>query len=188
MVKIPSLHMEYEGNIFYDNVKDIINLNDYSYINSGVVKAIGLENTLSYNYMNWIIRGTLYIHTVIDADDLSASGNKFYSVPNLSAHLQASKMLFRNFWLMTNFSFSTKNDFKYPDYSFLNGLPIGSEVKELPSCFLADVGATYKWKFLELNVKCKNIFNHQYRLGGDRVPVLQEGRSILATLSINLTD
>lgn len=83
--------MEYEGNIFYDNVKDIINLNDYSYINSGVVKAIGLENTLSYNYMNWIIRGTLYMHTVIDADDLSASGNKFYSVPNLSAHLQASR-------------------------------------------------------------------------------------------------
>ena len=188
MVKIPSLHMEYEGNIFYDNVKDIINLIDYVYTNSGVVKSIGLENTLSYNHKNWNVRGTLYMHTVIDADGLSASGNKFYSVPNLSAHLQASKMLFRNFWLMTNFSFSTKNDFKYPDYIFLNGQPIGAEVKELPSCFLADVGATYRWKFLELNVKCKNIFNHQYRLGGDRVPVLQEGRSILATLSINLTD
>lgn len=188
MVKIPSLHMEYEGNIFYDNVKDIINLIDYVYTNSGVVKSIGLENTLSYNHKNWNVRGTLYMHTVVDADGLSASGNKFYSVPNLSAHLQASKMLFRNFWLMTNFSFSTKNDFKYPDYIFLNGQPIGAEVKELPSCFLADVGATYRWKFLELNVKCKNIFNHQYRLGGDRVPVLQEGRSILATLSINLTD
>ena len=65
--------MEYEGNIFYDNVKDIINLNDYSYINSGVVRAIGLENTLSYNHKNWNVRGTLYMHTVIDADDLYAN-------------------------------------------------------------------------------------------------------------------
>ncbi len=188
MVKIPSIHLEYEGNIFYNNVKDIIILSDYLYENSGVVKAWGLENILTYKYNNWTVRGTLYMHKVIDAEGFSATDDEIYSIPDLTAHLQASKMIFRNFWLMTNLSYSSKCHFKYPDYIYLNGNPIGGEVREYPNYLLVDVGANYRWKMFEVNVKCKNLFNHQYRLCGDRVPVLQEGRSILATLSINLTD
>lgn len=188
MVKIPSIHLEYEGNIFYNNVKDIIILSDYLYDNSGVVKAWGLENILTYKYNNWTIRGTFYMHKVIDAEGFSATDDEIYSIPDLTAHLQASKMIFRNFRLMTNLSYSSKCHFKYPDYICLNGNPIGGEVREYPNYLLVDVGANYQWKMFEVNVKCKNLFNHQYRLCGDRVPVLQEGRSILATLSINLTD
>ena len=75
-----------------------------------------------------------------------------------------------------------------PDYIFMQGEYVGGTIRELPSCFLADLGFSYKWQMFELNVKCKNLFNHQYRLGGDRVPVLQEGRSLLATLSLTLSD
>ena len=188
MIKIPSLHLEYEGNIFYNKVKDIIILSDYSYINAGVVKSIGMENILSYKYNNWMIRGTLYMHKVLESDGFTASGDEFYSIPNFSAHLQVSKRLFRNLSLMTSLSYSSKCNFTFPDYIFMNGEPIGTEVKELPQCFLADIGASYQWKAFEFSIKCKNLFNKKYRLGGDRVPVLQEGRNFMATVTLNLLD
>ena len=135
-----------------------------------------------------MIRGTLYMHKVLESDGFTASGDEFYSIPNFSAHLQVSKRLFRNLSLMTNLSYSSKCNFTFPDYIFMNGEPIGTEVKELPQCFLADIGASYQWKAFEFSIKCKNLFNKKYRLGGDRVPVLQEGRNFMATVTLNLLD
>lgn len=188
MLRFPEIHLEYEGNVFYNNVKDIIILNDYSYTNAGVVKAVGMEHILTYHPSDWLLRATLYTHKVINSDGFNATDDEIYSIPDFTAHFQASKMLFRNFWLISNLSYTSKSNFKFPDYIYMNGESIGGSVREFPTCFLVDLGASYKWKMMELSVKCKNIFNHKYRIGGDRVPVLQEGRSLLATLSLSLSD
>ena len=188
ILRFPSINLEYEGNLFYNNVKDIIILNDYSYTNAGIVKAVGMEHILTFRNDSHLLRATLYAHKVISSDGYSATDNEIYSIPNYTVHLLASKRLFHNFWLMSNFSFTSKCHFMLPDYIFMQGEYVGGTIRELPSCFLADLGFSYKWQMFELNVKCKNLFNNQYRLGGDRVPVLQEGRSLLATLSLTLSD
>ena len=186
--KIPSLHLEYEANLFYANMQDIINLNSHSFTNSGVVKSLGFENILTYNYKNWMFRGMLYTHKILESEGIAATNDEIYSIPNMTAHLQMSKKFFKSFSVFTNMTYTTKCHFMFSDYIFMNGEYVGESEKELPACFILDLGATYKWKAIELGIKCRNLFNKKYRLGGDRVPVLQEGRNFMATITINLMD
>ena len=184
--KIPSLHLEYESNIFYTNVQDIINLAANSFMNSGIVKSIGFENILTYRYKDWMARGSLYTHKILKSEGVSANDDEIYSIPNWTAHVQVSKMFFDHLRLMTNLSYTSKCKCKVSEFIFQNGEPTAQTEREFPACFVADLGAAYQWKGIELSVKCKNLFNKKYRYGGDRVPVLQEGRNFLATLTLNI--
>ena len=91
---------------------------------------------------------------------------------------------------MTNLSYTSKCKCKVSEFIYQNGEPNTQTEREFPACFLADLGAAYQWKSIELSVKCKNLFNKKYRYGGDgdRVPVLQEGRNFMATLTLNIKD
>lgn len=186
--RIPSLHLEYENNIFYTNVRDIINLGVGSFVNSGTVKSIGFENILTYRHNNWMARGSLYTHKILKSEGMSADDDEIYSIPNWTAHVQVSKMFFDHLRLMTNLSYTTKCKCKVSEFIYQNGEPTTQTERVFPACFLADIGAAYQWKSIELSVKCKNLFNKKYRYGGDRVPVLQEGRNFMATLTLNIKD
>lgn len=186
--KIPSLHLEYENNIFYTHVQDIINLSSHSFINSGIVKSLGFENILTYRYKDWMARASLYTHKILKSEGISATDDEIYSIPNWTAHFQLSKLFFNKLRVMTNLSYTSKCHFILTDYTYQAGEYVGMQNREIPACFVADLGATYKWKCLELSFKCKNLFNKKYRLGGDRVPVLQEGRNFMATLTLNFLE
>ena len=187
--RIPSLNLEYENNIFYTYMRDIINLDMGSYINSGTVKSIGFENILTYRYKDWMARGSFYTHKILKSEGVSANDDEIYSIPNWTAHVQVSKMFFDHLRLMTNLSYTSKCKSRVStEYFYHNGEPITQTVRDFPACFIADLGAAYQWKSIELSVKCKNLFNKKYRYGGDRVPVLQEGRNFMATLTLNIKD
>jgi iron complex outermembrane receptor protein len=187
--RIPSLNLEYENNIFYTYMRDIINLDMGSYINSGTVKSIGFENILTYRYKDWMARGSFYTHKILKSEGVSANDDEIYSIPNWTAHIQVSKMFFDHLRLMTNLSYTSKCKSRVStEYFYHNGEPITQTVRDFPACFIADLGAAYQWKSIELSVKCKNLFNKKYRYGGDRVPVLQEGRNFMATLTLNIKD
>lgn len=186
--RFPSLHLEYENNIFYTYVQDIINLSTHSFINSGIVKSLGFENILTYRYKDWMARGSLYTHKILKSEGMSANDDEIYSIPNWTAHIQVSKMFFDHLRLIANLSYTSKYKCKVSEFIYQNGKPTTQTEREFPACFLADLGAAYQWKSIELSVKCKNLFNKKYRYGGDRVPVLQEGRNFMATLTLNIKD
>lgn len=184
----PSIHCRYEGNLFCNYVKDIITLSNSEYANAGTVCNAGLENILTYDTPGLKARGTVYLQRVLEVDGNSGEGHTLYSVPDITTHLQVSKQLFKSLWLVAKGSLTSKQTYIYPSnmvYRGGEGL-VGTTV-DLPSCFLLDLGARYSWKWLDASLTCQNVLDHQYRLGGDRMPVLQQGATILGTLSVHLT-
>lgn len=188
MFKLPSLHLEFETNAFYSHMKDIINFITNSYNNSSSVRLIGLENILTYKYKDWMVRGTLYAQKILDSEGSTADDDEIFSVPNMTAHLQMSKLLFKDFRVIANLSYSSQCNTVLYEYAYQFGEFVGGDERSLPAYCIVDCGAMYQLKNFEFAIKCKNLFNTKYRLGGDRTPVLQEGRNFMATITMNLSD
>ena len=56
--------------------------------------------------------------------------------------------------------------------------------QDIPSRVLFDVGATWRWRNLTLDLDVKNVFNHHYKLGGMSTGLVpQRGRWFMATVS-----
>lgn len=185
----PSAHLKYETNLFYNSAQDVIVLGRYYYENSGSLKSIGWENILTYEHKGWMLQGNLFMQRFLDIDPVSGSDDNKYAIPNVTARLNVAKSLFDNrLVLMANLSVSSSNRASMPDYVFCNGVPLpeSGTYKTLPACFLADLGARYRLKMFDFDVKLKNITNQKYRLAGDRVPVLQEGFSVQGTITWNI--
>lgn len=190
-VNIKPAHLVYDFNLYYNHVSDIIFLTTNKYTNSGKLNMLGWENSITYKIPHFYLHGNLTYQHVLNVENYAATGNKIHAVPNFMLHLVAEKELnpvAKNLWVNAQLSyyaeqlapitnlFVNKNSseiYSDPDY-------------KIPGCCLVDLGLRYSWRSIDANVRCYNLFNTKYRLGGDRVPVLQAGRSILATVSFRL--
>lgn len=186
-IRIPAAHLVYEGNLFYNNVKDVIVLGDWEYENAGVVHSGGLENILTFQYKGWTAGASLYLQKLLKSECIKAEGNFIFSVPNVSARFNLSKEVVKGLTLNTEMYVAGSTKCMLPPYALIGGEPISDINYTFPPYFLMDIGAKYKWEFLEFYVKAKNITNQKYRLGGDRVPVLQEGFSLLGGVTFNFS-
>ena len=188
MLTFPAIHSRWEANIFYNNVQDIINMSLGSYDNNGTVKTLGMEHVFSYATPGFKARATAYLQRVMELETYVGEGHSLYSVPNVTTHLQLSKQLIPGFWIIGKGIFTSEQKFMYVSgMTYRNGESLQGNIINLPATFLLDLGARYSWNWLEASVNCQNVLNHQYRLGGDRIPVLQQGTTLLATLSVHLT-
>ncbi|WP_288736150.1 TonB-dependent receptor [uncultured Parabacteroides sp.] len=190
-INIKPLHLEYDFNLYYNNLSDIIFLAVDKYTNSGKLNMLGWENGLTYRGSNFHLLGNFAYQYVLDAKNYSATNNKIHAVPNFMLHVIAEKSLYpfiKKIWINAQISCYTKRLSPISNTYIYKGNTdkyINTDL-ELPGYCLMDLGMRYSWNFFNFNLRCSNILNKKYRLGGDRVPLLQAGRSVLATISFKL--
>ena len=110
-----------------------------------------------------------------------------YNTPEFIMQLITEKELpfFKGFWANLHLSYRSnqpvliKNSMVFKDGASL----VGKEMT-INGFLLANLGLRYQYKILEVEASCYNLFNHQYLLGGDRVPVPQAGRMFLGAFHL----
>ena len=122
--------------------------------------------------------------------DLPTIPGMIYAVPEVMINTIISRelnFLTKNLWIYAKASYKSKqkglisNNFVYKINNDMGSTPYSIS----PSC-IVDLGVRYSHRIMSANVWCYNLLNTNYKLGGDRVPVPQAGRTFLVTISLHL--
>ena len=160
MGKIDGWHLDYDVNIFYNHLTDIVVNNPSTdpaapkYINSGSLKVAGAEAELSFRLPSFRFDANMTYLRPIEAEGYYYKNHKIYSIPAFTANLNCSKRIvnFRKhlLWLAAGFKYSYNNS-------------------------------------IQLSLDCDNLFDKTYYIGGSfYVPYQALGRNVMATVSFKL--
>ena len=192
MGKIKNWHLDYDVNLFYNQLTDIVVNNPSTdpaapkFINSGSLKVAGAEAELSFFIPSFRIDANMTYLRPLEAEGYYYTDHKIYSVPKFTANLTCSKRLVNAgnhlLWLAASFKFGSKTLNK------ANSRVQGSEDFELSSNAIFDLGLKYTYhNDIQLSLDCDNIFDSSYYIGGSfYVPYYAQGRTIMATVSFKL--
>ena len=192
MGKIDSWHLDYDVNIFYNHLTDIVVNNPSTdpttpkYINSGSLKVAGAEAELSFKLPSFRIDANMTYLRPIEAEGYYHKDHKIYSIPAFTANLNCSKRIvnFRKhlLWLAAGFKFGTKTLNK------ANSRIKDSEDFDLSGNAIVDLGLKYTYRdAIQLSLDCDNLFDKTYYVGGSfYVPYQALGRNVMATVSFKL--
>lgn len=192
MGKIDSWHLNYDVNIFYNHLTDIVVNNPSTdpstpkYINSGSLKVTGAEAELSYTIPSFRINANVtYLHP-LEAEGYYYTDHQIYSIPSFTANLTCNKRLVNIgkhlLWLAGGMKYSSKILTK------ANSRVAGSEDFELSGNAIFDLGLKYTYHdAIQLSLDCDNIFNKTYYIPGSfYLPYQALGRTMMATVSFKL--
>lgn len=184
----PSLNLSYEGNIYYNDAKDVVVLGTEGfYVNTGAIKSIGIENVIKYDIKGFNLHANVSLQRVLSGAPTLVTFHSIYNSPNVITRFMAAKSIVKNLWLIAKPSFYTKQTASMMQKVAMRGTePASDEVCNIPANLLLDAGIRYDHKKFELSLYSYNLFNHKYRLGGDRTPVLQPGRTLVGTITYKL--
>ena len=192
MGKIDSWHLDYDVNIFYNHLTDIVVNNPSTdpttpkYINSGSLKVAGAEAELSFKLPSFRIDANMTYLRPIEAEGYYYKDHKIYSIPAFTANLNCSKRIvnFRKhlLWLAAGFKFGTKTLNK------ANSRIKDSEDFDLSGNAIVDLGLKYTYRdAIQLSLDCDNLFDKTYCIGGSfYIPYQAQGRNVMATVSFKL--
>ena len=192
MGKIDKWHINYDVNIFYNHLTDIVVNNPSTdpaapkFVNSGSLKVAGAEAELSFNIPSFRVDANLTYLRPLEAEDYYYTDHQIYSIPTFTANLVCSKRLMNIenhlLWLSAGFKFGTKTLNK------ANSHVTGSEDYELSGNAIVDLGLKYSYHdAIQLSFDCNNVFDKTYYVGGSfYVPYQALGRTMMATVSFKL--
>lgn len=192
MGKIDGWHLDYDVNIFYNHLTDIVVNNPSTdlaapkYINSGNLKVAGAEAELSFKLPSFRIDANMTYLRPIEAEGYYYKDHKIYSIPAFTANLNCSKRIvnFRKhlLWLAAGFKFGTKTLNK------ANSRIKDSEDFDLSGNAIVDLGLKYSYNnTIQLSLDCDNLFDKTYYIGGSfYIPYQAQGRNVMATVSFKL--
>ena len=192
MGKIKSWHLDYDVNIFYNHLTDIVVNNPSTdpstpkYINSGSLKVAGAEAELSFQLPSFRIDANMTYLRPLEAEEYYYTDNQIYSIPAFTANLTCSKRLvnFGNhlLWLAAGLKFTSKTLNK------ANTQILGSEDYDLSGNALVDLGLKYTYSdAIQLSLDCDNLLDKTYYVGGSfYIPYQGLGRMVMATVSFKL--
>ena len=192
MGKIDSWHLNYDVNLFYNHLTDIVVNNPSTdpaapkYINSGSLKVAGAEAELSFKLPSFRIDANMTYLRPIEAEGYYYKDHKIYSIPAFTANLNCSKRIvnFRKhlLWLAVGFKFGTKTLNK------ANSRIKDSEDFDLSGNAIVDLGLKYSYNnTIQLSLDCDNLFDKTYYIGGSfYIPYQAQGRNVMATVSFKL--
>ncbi|WP_459188442.1 TonB-dependent receptor plug domain-containing protein [Parabacteroides sp. APC149_11_2_Y6] len=185
------LHLTYDCNLYYNQLKDIIHQGSYLYYN-GKLNLIGLENILSYTGKNLMVTCNMSYQHVLSAEHYSSDKHQIYDIPSFSGNLIAAAKIFslpheQSFWLRGNLSvYSSQLSpiLGSKDIDTMISLPDNKEKARA----ILNIGGSYHWKKLELSVQCYNLLNTYYRQGGSSLKhdIPQQGRSFIAKIAYTI--
>lgn len=190
--KLDKWHLNYDFNIFYNQLTDIVVNNPSTdpttpkYINSGSLKVVGAEAEVSFSVPSFRLDANLTYTHPLEAEDYYYSDHKIYSIPKFMANLACSKRIVNIgnhlLWLTGSCKFTTKTLNK------ANSRVEGSKDFELSGNAIVDLGLKYSYRdAIQLSLDCDNVFNRSYFIGGSfYVPYRALGRTVMATVSFKL--
>jgi iron complex outermembrane receptor protein len=190
--RIDSWHLDYDINIFYNQLTDIVVNNPSSdpstpkYINSGSLKVAGAEAQLGFTIPSFRIDANMTYLRPLEAEGYYYTDHQIYSIPSFTANLTCSKRLVNIgkhlLWLAAGFKYTSKTLNK------ANSRVKGSEDFDLSGNALVDLGLKYSYRdAIQLSLDCDNLFDKTYYVGGSfYLPYQALGRSVMATVSFKL--
>lgn len=192
MGKIDTWHLNYDINIFYNNLTDLVVNNQSTdpdapkYINSGSLKVVGAEAQLNFSLPFFRVDANMTYLRPLEAEGYYYTDHQIYSIPTFTANLTCSKRLLNAgnhlLWLAAGFKFGSKTLNK------ANSNVPGSEDFELSGNAIVDLGLKYSYReAVQLSLDCDNLFDRNYFVGGSfYVPYRASGRTVMATVSFKL--
>ena len=190
--KLDKWHLNYDFNIFYNQLTDIVVNNPSTdpqtpkYINSGSLKVVGAEAEVSFSIPSFRINANLTYSHPLEAEDYYYTDHQIYSIPKFMANLACSKRIINIgnhlLWLTGSFKFTSKTLNKAN-----SRVPNGKDF-ELSGIALADLGLKYSYRdVVQLSLDCENVFDRSYFIGGSfYVPYRANRRTVMATVSFKL--
>ena len=190
--KLDKWHLNYDFNIFYNQLTDIVVNNPSTdpqtpkYINSGSLKVVGAEAEVSFSIPSFRINANLTYSHPLEAEDYYYTDHQIYSIPKFMANLACSKRIINIgnhlLWLTGSFKFTSKTLNKAN-----SRVPNGKDF-ELSGIALADLGLKYSYRdVVQLSLDCDNVFDRSYFIGGSfYVPYRANRRTVMATVSSKL--
>ena len=192
MGRIDNWHLDYDVNIFYNQLSDIVVYNPSTdpttpkYINAGSLKVAGAEAELGFSIPSFRIDANMTFLRPLEATEYYYTDHQIYSIPTFTANLNCSKRIINSgkhlLWLAAGFKFTTKTLNK------ANSRMPDSEDFDLSGNALVDLGLKYTYNnAIQLSLDCDNVFDRSYYVGGSHyVPYQAQGRTVMATVSFKL--
>lgn len=181
--------LAYNGNIFYNHAS-IMSSSVGFRRTSGKFDMLGLENTLAYKDKHSVANASIIFQKKVEAKNYTTKGKHVNAVPDFVCNLIMGREVYRlvkNLWLETKVSYNSKQTgYIVKNYLHEGDAQYMNEPYEIPSLFLWDAGIRYVRYWGEFGFRCYNIINTKYRLGGHLAPILQPGRTFMASFTINL--
>jgi len=183
-----SSHFDYDVNLFYNRLTDLIcnnqstDLNAPKYVNSGSLKIAGVEAELSFKTTSFRSRLCTTIQHALSADQYYYKDHHIYSVPlcivNLTGEQRLLKKIKHALWLSGNLRYTSRT---------LNKAR-GREDFYLDGRMLVDLQLKYQYNdIMQLSLDCDNLFNTSYEIGGTSYfPYKYPGRILMGTISFRL--
>lgn len=184
---IPSLHLNYEVNLFHNKYTDLLcwMVRDIAFgKNTGRLTNIGIEGTANYAYKRFSTILTLYLCKDTHSEHYYYNQSKkmVCGVPHFTLNLHGAWKLLQK----------TNHEIKIYGHSAYTGRKLNYTMSEESDFFikdklLFDLGFKYRYKQrLQLSFDCENILDTDHYLSGPSftyVPEFQRGRSLMASIS-----
>ena len=190
------LHLKYDLNLFYNQVKGLVYFNSGSdaetydantFTNAGNIDMGGIENTLQYTTANTLANLNFTFQYPFKVKNFSSTAHTVSNVPKFMLNLTASQKCyerkrFGNLWARANMHFQSAVQCLNSD--ILKKMMSGTLLLTDRQPAYAIFGAGIEWQApfgLEVSIDAYNLFDTQYKIGGqlqEAVPAL--GRSWMA--------
>lgn len=192
----PNSRFLWDGVFFYNNLTNFIfrdtNLSsdDYPYMNAGELQTFGIENTLQYITPRFFANFNITWQTVLDGKNYMFRGHQNYNIPNWFANLTLQGNLFKQkehaVWLYGSGRLIGKQ-LSPIDNIVIGGINRTDHEYTLPTEFILNAGIRYQYKRIETQLAFYNLFDNEYYQGGSTpIPYIQQGFSLLLSLSYTL--
>ena len=187
MGTVPSLHLNYEGNIFYNKYSNLLCWqirDDYSGQNKGRLNNVGFEGSTSYTYKRLSANLSLYYcRDISSAEYYYNSSEKIVcGVPHFTLNVHGA-------WKLVQ---GKTHELKVYGHSNYIGRKLNYQIMSEDDFFidgkwLFDLGIKYGYKQrLQISLDCENILNTDHYICGPNIqftPKFQRGRTLMASLS-----
>ena len=199
-----------EVGTFYNQLNDLVVLNPaiaqayargglsdtYIFNNTGKVHLFGVEGSAQYQRRDFFANLNATWQRVVKHENYIVYKSQTYSTPAMHANLTVAGAPYHGkgsgfftggtLWVRGTTQFQTATH--YPTIDLLRTMVMGEYATVMnriaPQCVVG-IGANYEWKYLDINLSLKNLFNNNYSIGSmlsDGVP--HAGRSFLAKVTV----
>lgn len=190
-VAFPSLHLEYDCNLYYNKLSALIYYDKAAkdeksdrpvYSNAGSLELFGLENSLSYTSSGLTTRMNLTYQRVLKSDKYCVTGNQVDAIPAVTLNMVVSKSVFstsrHSLWAHGSLScYSSQN---MPVSAYLDGVKYEDKNYRIKGTALLNASLSYKYGKLETGLSCNNMLDTGYTRGSlYNIDVPQLGRNVM---------
>lgn len=193
--KAPTLHLDYDVNLFYNHLTNLISNNQSQdlyapkFINAGSMTIAGIETVLACTpptTAGLSARLNATWQRPLSAHQYYYSQNRIYSVPSLIINLTAEKRLLTHH--KHTLSLAATANYTSETLNRANTRVKTSTDFYLGQRLLFDLRLKYNHNpHLQLSLDCDNLLNTNHQIGGTSyIPYRYPGRMLIATVAIKI--